>query len=156
MQATINLSTRGRQQPGLLAWLRLARVFQKVDRRTANHVRPYGLTVAQFDVLAQVGAREGLTQQELADALFVTKGNVCQLLDRMERRGLLERRPARTGRGNHLYLTDEGRRLAADVVPAQEALIERCFAGLAADEQMALLGLLKRLDRSVDQEGDNE
>src|ERR671932_2526202 len=88
------LTTRS---PGLVAWLRLARVFQKVQRAESNQLRCWRLSPAQFDVLAHVGASEGLTQQRLADALLVTKGNVCQILDKMERDGLLVRRPS--GRG---------------------------------------------------------
>src|SRR5919201_1198651 len=109
------LSTR---TPGLLAWLRLARVFQKLQRAEANRLRCWRLSPAQFDVLAHVGAAEGLTQQRLADALLVTKGNVCQILDKMERDGLLVRRPS--GRVNRVLLTEAGRRLFEEVVPAHE------------------------------------
>src|SRR5260370_7633591 len=79
--------------PGLLAWLRLVRAFQKVDRASTESLRCRQLSPAQLDVLAKVGSAEGISQQELADALLVTKGNVCQLLDKMEGSGLLERRP---------------------------------------------------------------
>jgi DNA-binding MarR family transcriptional regulator len=131
----------------ILAWLRLARVYQKVDRASVTHLRRWGLSVAQFDVLARVGAREGITQQELAQTLLVTKGNVCQLLDRMEAAGWLVRRP--DGRANRLFLTPAGWRLHDEVVPAQEALIERLIGGLTADEQRELGRLLKRLNRTL-------
>src|SRR5689334_11640430 len=107
------LSTR---TPGLLAWLRLARVYQKLERAEASRLRCWRLSPAQFDVLAHVGAAEGLTQQELADALLVTKGNICQILDKMERGGLLQRQPA--GRVNQVNLTERGRQLFDEVVPA--------------------------------------
>jgi len=140
---------RGARRPAVLGWMRLARVYHKLDRATADHLRPHELSVAQFDVLAQVGAREGLTQKELAAALLVTKGNVCQLLDKMEARGLVERRSARAGRGNHLFLTAEGRRLYAAAVPAQEDLIADRFAVLSPQEQQQLLALLRKLDQSL-------
>jgi len=136
--------------PGLavLDWLRLTRVYQKVDRVSVCHLRQYGLSVAQFDVLARVGRAEGLSQQELADALLVTKGNICQLLDRMEEAGLIVRR--QEGRANHLFLTDAGRVLFDDVLPRQEALVGRIFGTLSPAEQSELLALLRRLDRSLD------
>jgi len=40
----------------VLGWLRLMRVYQKVDRASAEHLKKWGLSVAQFDALAQVGA----------------------------------------------------------------------------------------------------
>ncbi len=134
---------------GLLAWLRLARVFRKVERDSGEHLRGWDLSVAQFDVLAHVGASEGVVQQELADSLLVTEGNVCQLLDRMEGRGLILRR--KEGRTNRLFLTDEGRRLFDEVVPAHEAMISERFSALSRREQERLHELLRKLDWALDE-----
>ena len=142
------LSVQGRGlRVSVLGWLRLARVFQKMDRASAEHLGDFGLSMAQFDVLAQVGAAEGLTQQELADSLLVTKGNVCQLLDRMEGRGLILRQGE--GRVNRLFLTDAGRKLFAEAVPAQEAMVARKFSALSPEEQAKLLELLRKLDHAL-------
>jgi DNA-binding MarR family transcriptional regulator len=128
-------------------WLRLARVYHKIEQATAAELRREGLTVGQFDVLAHIGAAEGSTQQQVADALLVTKSNVCQLLDRMERTGLVERQ--QHGRMNHVYLTDEGRRLYQRVVPAHERQIAAHLASLSPEEQAAMLGLLRNVDHAL-------
>jgi DNA-binding MarR family transcriptional regulator len=130
-----------------LAWLRLARVYQKIDRASTAYLREHGLSHAQFDVLARVARQEGLTQQELADALLVTKGNVCQVLDRMERAGWIVRRPE--GRANRVYLTDEGHQLLREALPGQEALLAKLFSLLAPAEQRQLRGLLRKLDHGL-------
>ena len=132
-----------------MAWLRLLRVVQKVERDLTGQLRLWGLNNAQFDVLAHVGAAEGITQQELADSLLVTKGNVAQLLDRMEKRGLIERRPQ--GRTNRLFLTDKGGRTFSEAVPAHEALIDERLSVLPEEEQKQLLELLRKLDRALDE-----
>jgi len=129
------------------AWLRLMRVFQKVERASVEGLRARDLSLAQFDVIAQVGAAEGRTQQELADRLLVTKGNVCQLVDRLERAGLLARRP--DGRANRLYLTDAGRALFREVVPEHEARLARLLSALTPEEQAELHRLLRKLDRAL-------
>jgi DNA-binding MarR family transcriptional regulator len=136
-----------RLSSGVLAWLRLARVFQKVEQAAADAVRADRLSLGQFDVLAHVGAREGASQQDVADALLVTKSNVCQLLDRMERAGLVVRR--QQGRTNHLHLTPAGRRLHERIVPAHERRIQELFDALTPEEQVQLLGLLRKLDRAL-------
>jgi DNA-binding MarR family transcriptional regulator len=148
MPTTQHLPRRLRH-PALLAWLRLARVFQKIDTRSARHFRQYELSVAQFDVLAQIGAAEGLSQQELAGSLLVTKGNVSQLLKRMEQQGYIRR--CHEGRTNCLFLTERGRQVYDQLVPDQEALIVSLFQELSADEQRDLLELLRRLDQSLDE-----
>ena len=148
--ATAAPSRERTSEPSLpvLAWLRLMRVYQKIDRRSAGILRCFGLSVSRFDILNHAGVREGRTQQELADALLVTKGNIVQLLDGMEADGLLYRR--RSGRTNHIYLTDRGRELRREAVAAQEANIERKLADLTPEEQQTLLALLRKLDRSLD------
>lgn len=128
--------------------MRLLRVAQRVERELGTRLRErWGLNNAQFDVLARVGAAEGIVQQRLADSLLVTKGNVAQLLDRMEKRGLIERRPE--GRIKRLYLTEEGRYLFAEVVPAHEALIDERLSVLSKEEQRQLSAILRKLDRSL-------
>jgi DNA-binding MarR family transcriptional regulator len=136
--------------PGLLAWMRLARVFQKVDRAATESLRYRSLSPAQVDVLAKVGSSEGISQQELANALLVTKGNVCQLLDKMEGSGLLERRP--DGRVNRLFLTDQGRRVHDEIVPRHDAMLAERFNSLSERDQRELLRLLRRLDHSMEKD----
>jgi DNA-binding MarR family transcriptional regulator len=135
------------RQPAVLAWLRLARVFQKIDTRSERFFRSHGLNTAHFDVLAQVGAARGMTQQELADALLVTKGNISQLLSKLEQVGLITRR--QEGRSNCLSLTEQGQALFEVVVPQQEALIADLLAPLSDDEQRELLRLLRKLDQNI-------
>jgi DNA-binding MarR family transcriptional regulator len=138
----------------ILSWFRLARVFQRIDRASADHLRRWGLSVAQFDLLVKVGSSEGLSQQDLARALLVTKGNICQLVDRMERDGLIQR--CQDGRANRLHLTAAGRRLYVQVVPAQEDLITRLFSSLTAEELAQLHGTLRALDRALKGAEQNE
>lgn len=144
---------RALRTPALLAWLRLMRVWHKVERASGESLRDAGLTPGQFAVLAQVGAVEGMAQGDLARKLAVTQGNVCQLIDRMERAGLLERRPE--GRTNRLALTAKGRALFDRVVPAHEVEVAAQFAGLTYQEQIQLHRLLRDLDRSVGSTADD-
>src|SRR5918994_594247 len=79
------------RNPALRAWVRMLRLSQKVQPALAERLRGLGLNPAEFGILDTLGAREGLTQQELADALLVTKGNMTYHLCRMAERGLVDR-----------------------------------------------------------------
>ncbi len=131
----------------VLAWLRLCRVVQKIGRMQSVYLRTWNLNEAQFDVLAQIGASQGITQQQLADKLLVTKGNVSQLLSRMENLGLLTRCPEQ--RNNVLSLTEKGQELHDSVVPAIEELITQQLSALSEVEVANLLRLLRKLDRAL-------
>lgn len=132
----------------VFAWLRLLRVFHKIDRAASERFAGQGLTVAQFDVIAQLGAAEGITQQELADRLLVTKGNVSQLLAKLERRGWIRR--CQEGRANALFLTPAGREIFATIVPDHEAFIATRFAALSPEERRTLHRLLRDLDHALE------
>ena len=135
------------RQAGVVAWLRLARAYQRIERESTTWLSAWDLSLAQFDVLAQVGATEGLSQQELADALLVTKGNVSQLVAKMERRGLLER--SQEGRTHCLSLTPAGRALFEQVVPAHERRLAERMGALSQTELGQLAATLRKLDRAT-------
>lgn len=132
----------------VVGWLRLARVFQKIDTRSARLFLEHSLTTAQFDVLAKLSASAGMTQQQLAASLLVTKGNVSQVLDTMEHKGLITRR--QEGRTKYVYLTEQGSALANAVVPQQEAQLADLFTALPPDEQRDLVRLLRKLDHALE------
>jgi len=138
------VSTRS---PAVIAWMRLARIYQKVDAASARNFRSAELSTGQFDVLAHIGAHEHVTQQELADSLLVTKGNISQLLKRMESRSLVMR--SREGRNKYLRLSTSGRRLYRSIVPAQESVIYGLFSSLSRKDQEMLAQLLRKLDRGM-------
>jgi len=126
----------------------MARFTNKVTRSGGEQLRRLGLSLGQFGVLAHVGAADGMSQTELAEALSLTQGNICQLVDKLEQAGLLLRRP--DGRMNRLYLTERGQALYDDVVPAHEALIEDQFSSLTPRQQEELLALVRILDRAME------
>lgn len=94
-------------------WFRMIRLHQALYNEVASRLRITGLSVPQFDVLSTLTEREGMSQRELAERLYVTKGNVSGLIDRLVDAGLVERRSIPEDRRSHaLYLTPEGARLA--------------------------------------------
>jgi DNA-binding MarR family transcriptional regulator len=141
----IPVDTRARRL-GVTLWARIARIYNRNVRLSANRLRAWDLNVAQFDILAQIGGHEGLTQQELARQLLVTEGNITQLLDKLEERGLMRR--CRDGRIKRLVLTPAGKALRDEALPAQERFQVDQFAALTLDEQRTLLALLGKLQRA--------
>jgi len=122
------------------------RIAYRTERESATHAAEHGLTFAQLDVIFHIGKCPGITQQELAERLLVTPGNVTQLLQRMERMDLIRRVPE--GRAKRLYLTKKGQEYCELLLPKQEQLRIQQFAGLTLEEQEQLLHLLMKLDRA--------
>jgi DNA-binding MarR family transcriptional regulator len=148
MERSRGTTDRHGEKAALGAWMRLVRVFQKIERASAEQFTAHGLTPAQFDILAQLGRAEGISQQELADRLLVTKGNISQLIGKMEERGLIFR--CHEGRAKALFLTAEGKWLRRETVPAVEARIAAHFRALTTAERRELLRLLRLLDHDLE------
>ncbi len=110
----------------------LASCQHAIERYSARHVRALGLTLAQFDVVASLGASGDMTLRELSERTLITKGTLTGVVDRLEHRALLRRRhdPA-DGRRTFVELTPVGRRLFARVFPEHLAYVRRVFAQLA-------------------------
>ncbi|WP_443189721.1 MarR family winged helix-turn-helix transcriptional regulator [Methylobacterium sp. Leaf99] len=98
-------------------------------------LRALGLSIPQFDALSTLTEREGLTQQDLAARLYVTKGNVSGLVDRLVEAGWVERRAIPGDRRSHaLHLTRIGADLAARGIAAQKAYVARTLGRLPPED----------------------
>src|SRR5262249_46821715 len=67
-------------------------------KRFEQNVRGTGLTRAQWQVLKEIYVKEGINQGALAELLEVEPITVGRLIDRLEKAGLIERRPNPTDR----------------------------------------------------------
>lgn len=115
----------------LRVWFRFVRLHRRASSAIAADLRALGLSIPQFDLLSTLTEQEGLSQQELAQRLYVTKGNVSGLLDRMVEAGLVERRVTPDDRrSNALHLTPKGRSLAERGIAAQKAYVGRTLGTL--------------------------
>ena len=123
-------------------WFRLIRLEARLGAAVAERLREIGLSVPQCDVLTTLTEEEGISQQTLARRLYVTKGNISGLLDRLESAGLVERRSTATDRRQYeIYLTAPGRESALRAIAIQHELIRTTFgripeADLDAFERM--------------------
>ena len=119
----------------LRIWFRFVRLHRRVSNAIAGELKSLGLSIPQFDLLSTLTEREGMSQQELAERLYVTKGNVSGLLDRMVEAGLVERRTLPGDRrSNALHLTPRGRDLAERGIAAQKSYVARTLGQLAAGD----------------------
>jgi len=126
-----------------MIWFRLSRIYNKSIRESNQHLKKWNLSIAQFDVLAQIGSQKRLSQQELADKLLVTKGNITQLLSKLENMGLIQRE--QEWKTKYLSLTKKGKELFEEVVPLQEQFQASQFSKLNQEEKKQLLELLRKI-----------
>jgi DNA-binding MarR family transcriptional regulator len=133
--------------PELLGY-NLRRAQVAVFQDFAAAVAAHDITPGQFGVLVLIDRNAGLNQRELGEAMGVDRSTVVAVLDRLERRGLVQRRPVPTDRRSYaLHLSPQGEALLAALVPVVRAHEDRIAADLSAAERDTLNRLLKKLNR---------
>ncbi|MEM7537229.1 MAG: MarR family transcriptional regulator [Chloroflexota bacterium] len=137
-----------KRNPRFLVWYRLLRIA----KRGVGYISPSfidaGLTRPQFDLLGAIAMDEGQTQQVYAERMTVTKGNITQLLDRLQKSGLVLR--CKEGRTNCLYLTESGWAMISRITPEHDARLFKMFATLTPDEVAQLTKILRKLEQNIE------
>lgn len=121
----------------------LRRIFHAVDRHSRRLARVHGLTESQALCLNAVHRTGHINPGQLARTISLSPPTVTGILDRLERRGLIERtRTARDKRQVVVRLTESGRRLLASSPPPLQERFTRRMSALPANRQ-------KRIARSL-------
>ena len=103
----------------------------------------YGVSVAQWSMLLLLWEEEGLTQKELSRRQQVEEPTAARTLQRMERDGLIWRmQDGEDNRRRRVVLTERGRELCGELVPAALEVDALATHGLSDDEKRRLLSLL--------------
>jgi DNA-binding MarR family transcriptional regulator len=119
----------------------------ELERRLA----PFGITAQQWTVLMFCHTSGAATPSQLADALGVDGSAVTRLLDRLEKKHLLERRTNPNDRRSiQVELLEEGRRIAMSLPPVDNEVVEHFMRGLSGAEEAKLKLILRGMMRNMD------
>jgi len=112
------------------AWRGFLYAHDRIWREVEAGLAPLGVSMAEYSVLAMLGeaGRDGMRMSELADRRLMSTGGFTRLADRLERRGLIERRRSPDdGRGFKAVLTPDGRTLLRKAWKQQHGDLRRLF-----------------------------
>jgi MarR family transcriptional regulator, transcriptional regulator for hemolysin len=114
----------------------------EADRRARRH----GMTRAQWVILSRLERQPGLSQRELAEILEVEPITVARLVDRLEGRGMVERRPDMADRRIwRLHLRPAAGSVLAHLAGQRDDLLDQLAAGLDPDTLATVTGALARM-----------
>ena len=121
--------------------------YEKLSSWEHSVVRDKGMTLAQMHTLEILGAHKPLRMKELAQRMGVTTGTLTVQVDRLERMGMVRRKPHHEDRRSILVeLTDDGRELSEEHHALHDQLTCDITCKLSDSEREALEGLLEKLN----------
>lgn len=121
------------------AWRGFLYAHDRIWREIEAGLAPLGVSMAEYSVLALLGdaGRDGMRMSELAKRRVMSTGGFTRLADRLESRGLIERRrSAEDGRGFEAVLTREGRVLLRKAWKQQYGDLRRLFFDHLDDDDL--------------------
>ncbi len=128
-------------------WSVLSRACWAVGEVSNADLAQHGLTTAEFGILEALHERGPLLLGELQKQVLVSSGGITFLMDRLAKRGVVERRACSADRrARYAALTREGETLMRELAPSHAATIRAAMAGLARAEQRQLTALLQQLE----------
>ena len=128
-----------------LAFL-LAQVGAHAAMRFGERISRLGLTPPDAGILRMLGASGGLSQQDLATRLGIHPSRLVAILDGLEERQLVERRPNADDRRQYaLHLTEKGQGVLGEIGRIGREHTESLCASLAAGEREQLGELLQKI-----------
>jgi DNA-binding MarR family transcriptional regulator len=124
----------------------VSRLGYEVGGRLAAGLKPLGLEPRHFGLLRALAFSDGQSQRAIGDSLNLHPNRMVALVDELERKRLVRRRPHPTDRRAHtVVLTPTGRRLLDQALQLAIGIEQELCGDLQPDERDQLLRLLARL-----------
>jgi len=127
-------------------WLVLWKAYESVRSHAERHIAETGLGFSDFAVLELLNHKGPTPVNAIGQRVYLTSGSITAAIDRLERKGLVERLSDPGDRRTRVvHLREEGRRLISGAFLRHQQVIETATAGLTLDERAQAIALLKKL-----------
>jgi MarR family 2-MHQ and catechol resistance regulon transcriptional repressor len=130
----------------LKLWLTMSRAYQSVNELSRMDVARQQLNPAEFAIMEALYHKGRLLLGDVQRKVLVSSGGTTFLVDRLEKRGLVERQSCPSDRrARYAALTKEGFAMMKKVFPVHAKAMRDAMLGLSTAEQKVVTAYLKRL-----------
>lgn len=131
---------------GTHTWLVLWKAYTAVREYASRDISSLGLTLTDFGILEALLHKGPLPVNDLGRLVSLTSGSITTAVDRLQTRGVVERRShAADARARVVHLTRSGRKQIEAVYRKHSAAMDGLGDVLAPEEREHLVTLLKKL-----------
>ena len=127
-------------------YIALSRAYQAIVRHDERDVARHGLNLTEFAVLELLYHKGPHPLQQIGNKILITTGTITYVINKLERKGFLYRKPCELDRRKiYAVLSEQGQRLVQTIFPDHARNLEFALGGLDAAEQQTAATLLKKL-----------
>jgi MarR family transcriptional regulator, organic hydroperoxide resistance regulator len=124
----------------------ITQTARRMARELHHRLQPYGVTAAQWVVLAVLWQQDGLPQYLIADLIDSDRPTLTAMLKLMVGQGLVRRdRDEADNRYQRVHLTPAGQRLRDQLPPLAVMVNDSAMAGLSPQDRATLISLLNQV-----------
>lgn len=140
------------QASGVHLWLLLWKTTKALEAHAAGSIQALGMCLSDFAVLEALLHKGPLPVNTLGKKVLLTSGSMTAAVDRLERRGLVERQDdPGDRRARVVHLTEPGRKLIEELFAEHRRDMERPVSCLTNAEIAALGSMLRKLGRGAEE-----
>lgn len=131
---------------GVHLWLVLWKASRSLEQVAYRSIQELGLGLSDFGVLEALLHKGSLPIGEIGGKVLLTSGSMTAAVDRLERKGLVERASAKGDRRvREIRLTPAGKGLIRKAFAEHAKAMEEAVAGLETQQRICLIDLLRQV-----------
>ncbi|TDF91120.1 MarR family winged helix-turn-helix transcriptional regulator [Paenibacillus piri] len=130
--------------------LRLFRIWMKASKVLFDNVRKdidrYEINTEHFMILELLYSKGPHPVQKISEKFSIPSGSITYVVDKLEKKGLVERQSSPTDRrASNVVLTEKGTMLFDEIFPQHVEAISKNFSSVSDEEKEQLIFLLKKI-----------
>ena len=121
-----------------------------VQKKLMEQLKDTGLTLGQPKVLDYLKDHDGASQKEIAAGCLIEAGSLTSILNRMEEKGMIERKMLNGNRRTfHIFMTESGKKNQKLVEETFEKIEETALNNVSEEEQKVFMEIFLRIYRNL-------
>ena len=123
----------------------LTRTYKTLLDMDLRNIRSYGLNATEFGVLEFLYNKGPHPLQQIGDHILITSGTITYVVDKLENKGLIIRRPCdKDRRIIYAEITEDGQNKMSEILPNHYSALAEALKSLNPVEKEQTIELLKK------------
>lgn len=121
-----------------------------MQKALLEKLKDTGLTIGQPKILDYLKEHDGSNQKEIAKACFLEAGSLTTILNRMEEKGLIERRILNGNRRSfHIFMTEAGKEKQQLVDQSFSEIEKNVLSGISEEEFELFMSVYQKIHKNL-------